>query len=329
VPYVEASLSAAAKEQLRGSWVGDLSVQALTLAIVVRFEDNEAGEFVGFLDSPDQGANGLPAANIRFVDGSLSFEIPQIAGSYAGTVAGDSIDGTFTQLGMPLELDLTRGEYRARGVEMSQAAIDRLEGSWVGRVQNPAGTALAIVFRFETSDDGGLLAYLDSPEQGASGIPMSEIQVEGDQLTLEVPAAQASFTATLAATEMTGTWAQGNMTQPVTMTRGEYTPTVTALELADESMAQLAGTWRGTMGPLEIVLRFETRADGSKLGFLDVPAQGATGLAISAVTLADDQLTIAIPTVGATISGTLGGNRIDAQWRQGQANNPLTLTRDP
>jgi hypothetical protein len=92
VPYVESVLSAAAKDQLRGSWVGELTIQTLTLAIVFRFEDNDAGEFVGFLDSPDQGANGIPVANIRLDDGALSFEVPQIAGGYAGTVSADAME---------------------------------------------------------------------------------------------------------------------------------------------------------------------------------------------------------------------------------------------
>jgi hypothetical protein len=239
------------------------------------------------------------------------------------------MDGTFTQLGMPLELDMRRGQYQPRGMELSQAVIDRLEGSWVGRVQNAAGGAVAIVFRFEATADGGLAAFLDSPEQGATGIPITEVALEGDSLSLEVPAAQASFSATLSADAMAGTWAQGNMSQPVTMTRGVYTPTVAALDLSDAAMAQLEGTWRGTMGPLELIVRIETTADGSKVAFLDVPAQGASGLAIAAVELAGDQVTLGIAPLGATFTGTLAGATMTGQWQQGQANNPLTLTRDP
>jgi hypothetical protein len=328
-PYVERSLSDAAKAALRGSWVGELNVQGVMLAIVFRFEDDDAGEFVGFLDSPDQGASGIPVTNIEFENGDLSFEIAQIRGGYAGTVSGASISGTFTQLGQPMPLNMARGEYLARGIELSPDDIDRLEGSWVGKVQNPAGGELTIVFRFEGTDDGRLVAYLDSPDQGASGVPINEISLEGDSLSLVIAAARASFTATLAAAEMTGNWAQGNNAQTVTMTRGEYTPTVAALDLSDAAMQQLAGAWRGTMGPLELIVRFETTAGGAKAAFLDVPAQGANGLSIPQVALEGDQLSFTIPAISATFTGTVSGNEAQGTWAQGPANNPLTLTREP
>jgi hypothetical protein len=224
---------------------------------------------------------------------------------------------------------MSRGQYQQRGIEMSQEAIDRLEGSWVGRVQNAAGGNLTIVFRFESIGDGSLAAFLDSPDQNVEGIPMTELVLDGDQLSFVVPAAQASFTATLSAAGMDGTWAQGNSAQPVTMTPGEYTPVVAALDLSDAAMQQLAGAWHGTMGPLDLVIRFETNDEGTRLAFLDVPAQGVAGLAIAAAELTGDQVTIRIETIGATFTGTLAGAQMEGNWQQGTNNNPLTLTRDP
>jgi len=334
-PFAERVMSDADKAALRGSWVGDLVVTeaGVTLAIVLRFEDNAAGEFVGFLDSPDQGANGIPLANVAFADGQLSVTIPQIAGDYKGTLAGERIEGTFTQLGQSRPLNLARGEYQPRGATLSQEAIDRLEGSWVGRVPNGTGGTLAIVFRFESSAPGNIVALLDSPEQGARGIPMSELTVEGNQLSLVVPAAQASYRGTLGADSIEGTWAQGNISAPVTMTRGEYTPAVTALDLPAEAWARLSGTWRGPLaapgGTLEVVLRFETTADGTRVGFMDIPARGAAGLAITAGSLTGDALSLSVPAGSLTIVGTLSGGSFTGEWQQGGMNTPLSLTRQP
>ena len=85
------------------------------------------------------------------------------------------------------------------------------------------------------------------------------------------------------------------------------------------------------MGPqqLGVIVRFETNADGDKLAFFDVPAQGARGLAISEVTLVDDQVTLRIDVAGATISGTLADGEMQATWQQRQETFPVTLTRDP
>lgn len=328
-PYTERELSAEAKDALRGSWVGDLTVpQAnITLAIVLRFENNAAGDFVGFLDSPDQGANNIPISTIEYDAGNLKVVIPQIFGEYTATLAGETMDGTFTQLGQGTPLALKRGEYVARGQPMPAEAIERLEGSWIGRVTNAAGGSVAIVFRFEEAANGGLLAYLDIPEQGARNIPMTELMLDDARLSLVVPAAQASFTGTVSADGIAGTWAQGNTSQPVTMTRGEYTPSVTVLDIPAEAFERLAGEWRGPMGPLEIVFRFERTAAGEPVAFLDVPAQNVRGLNVAQAAIAGDEVTIAVPAVGVTVTGTLTGREIQGQWRQGQANNPLTLTR--
>ncbi len=334
-PFAERVLADADKATLRGSWVGDLAVpQAnITLAIVLRFEENAAGEFVGFLDSPDQGASGIPLANITFADGQLSVGVPQAVAEYKGALSGDRIEGTFTQLGQGTPLVLTKGEYRPRGAELSQEAIDRLEGSWVGRVANAAGGSLAVVFRFESNGPGNVVAFLDSPEQGASGIPMSELTLEGDQLSFVIPAAQANFRGTLSAEGMTGTWAQGNASQALTMARGEYVPTVAALDLPAEAWSRLSGTWRGPLaapgGTLEVVLRFERTADGTSLGFMDIPARGASGLVIASASLTGDALELSVPAGGLVIAGTLAGGNFTGEWRQGGMNTPLTLAKQP
>jgi len=331
VPYVESELSDAAKAALRGSWVGDLDIAEanLTLAIVLRFEDNGAGEFVGFLDSPDQGANGIPITRISLEQGELELTIPQVVGEYTATLDGDGMDGTFTQLGQGRPLAMTRGEYAPRGVEVAQEIIDQIEGSWVGQVSNAAGGSVTLVFRFETNADGALLAYLDSPDQGATGIPMTELTLDDGRLSLVVPSAQASFTATVTDAEMTGNWAQGNMSQPVTMTRGEYAPAVAALDLSDAAMQRLAGVWRGQAGPGTLVIRFETTADGAQVAFLVPPGGGGNGVPVPEAELDGDALTVRIPAMGVTVTGTLAGDRIDGQLQGGGQTNPLTLTREP
>ena len=327
-PFTERVLSDADKAMLDGSWIGELSIQGTTLAIVFRFETDDAGQFVGFLDSPDQGANGVGVANIEIDNGELSFDIPQIGGRYVAVLTAESMQGTFSQVGMTFPLNMTRGQYVSRGLELSQEAFARLEGPWHGSVQSPTGANVTVVFRFEANDDGGFAGYLDSPDQGATGIPIGEVTVEGDQLSLVIPAARASFTATLEQDQIVGSWAQGNFSNPLTMMRGQYVPSAVPLDLSDDAYGQLAGTWRGTMGPLEIIVRFETAANGSKVAFLDVPAQGASGMTIPEASLSEGTLVFRLPALGVTYEGTLSGGTVTGQWAQGPGSNPLTLTRD-
>jgi hypothetical protein len=61
-------------------------------------------------DSVDQGAFGLPCANVAFSAPELSFDVPMIKGSYAGKLSADgqSLSGSFTIGGMAVPVNLAR-----------------------------------------------------------------------------------------------------------------------------------------------------------------------------------------------------------------------------
>lgn len=329
-PYVAPVLTDADKDLLRGSWVGALELPIGKLAIVFRFESDADGEFVAFLDSPDQGANGIPISNIELDDGHFEFRVTAVGGSYTATLADGRMDGTWSQ-GQDMPLVMERGEYTPEGLELSDEAFSRLEGSWVGQVSNPAGGVLNVVFRFERDQDGNVAAFLDSPDQGASGIPINEVTLDGDQLSLTITAAQASYAATFTDDRIEGTWSQGPGQQPLVLARGEYTPTAVTLDLSDEAMAELEGAWRGQiergqLPAIEIVMRFERTPEGQPVAFLDV--QGANGVSINEASLVDGQLSLSISAAAVNYTGSLAGGQIDGVWAQGGQTLPLVLTKD-
>lgn len=99
----------AAAQDAAGDWVGDLQVNATTkLTIVVHIKQDEAGAFSGTLDSPNQGANGLLLAEIAVAGGRLTFRVPVVNGSYAGTwdAEAKAWKGAWSQGGGSLPLDL-------------------------------------------------------------------------------------------------------------------------------------------------------------------------------------------------------------------------------
>lgn len=328
VPWVQRDLSEADKDMLRGSWVGALSVQGTALTIVYRFENDASGEFVGYLDSPDQGATGVPVAGIELADGKLSFDIPQISASYESTLGPDAMEGTFRQAGIIAEpLNMTRGDYIARGLELEPDVAARIEGSWVGSIDSPAGVSMTLVMRFEPAEGGGMSAYLDSPDQGARDIPISEVSLVGDKLDLVIPAVQGSLSATLSDDAITGTWAQGNNAMPVTLNRGEYVPQVVSLELSDEAYDRVAGEWTGVLNGLDIFIRIETIDSGLRVATFEVPAQGSGRLPIPTITVEGDQVSIAMPAIGAGFAGTLAGDSIEGTWTQAGTPFELNLSR--
>jgi len=102
----------------------------------------------------------------------------------------------------------------------SPAQTPGLEGIWEGTL-NIGPTTLRLVFRITKSQQGGLSAQLDSPDQGATGLPVDAISLEGSAVRFEMKRFAALYEATVNAgfTELTGTWKQGGVELPLVMKR--------------------------------------------------------------------------------------------------------------
>jgi hypothetical protein len=57
-----------------------------------------------------------------------------------------------------------------------------IEGTWLGTLKVPLAE-LRVVFNITANPDGSLSATLDSPDQGATGVPITSIRFENRRLT--------------------------------------------------------------------------------------------------------------------------------------------------
>ena len=95
-------------QQITGDWHGALKVQAaMQLRIVFHISQN-GDKYSATMDSPDQGAKGIPVSSTLFANSKLDISMPNLMAEYNGELQGDSITGTFKQRGMSLPLNLTR-----------------------------------------------------------------------------------------------------------------------------------------------------------------------------------------------------------------------------
>jgi hypothetical protein len=96
------------------------------------------------------------------------------------------------------------------------------EGVWWGTLQAGA-QRLRLVFRLQRDADGQLRGTIDSLDQGATGIPISAITVEGNTIRIRSDAVQGEFVGALSedGKQITGVWKQGGQELPLTLTRGE------------------------------------------------------------------------------------------------------------
>jgi len=76
----------AAAQDAVGDWVGVLEInEATRLPLVVHIKRDDAGALTGTMDSPTQGASGLPLAEAALAEGRLTFTLPAVSGRFDGT----------------------------------------------------------------------------------------------------------------------------------------------------------------------------------------------------------------------------------------------------
>jgi len=71
---------------------------------------NQDGKLSATLDSPDQGALGIPLDSVTVTQNRIEFSLQSLTLSYEGVLAGGAIEGTLTQAGQSLPLKFERGK---------------------------------------------------------------------------------------------------------------------------------------------------------------------------------------------------------------------------
>ncbi len=197
-------------QDITGDWQGTLQAGGTELHLLVHISRTSAGALKATLDSLDQSANGIPISSITLNGSKLTFASEVVHGSYEGTVNGDAtaIQGTWTQ-GASLALNLTRA------VKPSD-----IDGTWQG-VLDAGGIKLRTVLHLTSTKDG-LAATMDSPDQNASGLPVSMVKREGSAITLEMKALDAKFDGVISKDLSTieGTFSQRGASLPLILKRG-------------------------------------------------------------------------------------------------------------
>lgn len=210
-------------QDISGDWKGVLDTGMGQLHLVLHITKSADGKLGATLDSPDQGpdANGIPVASVTLKDSKLSLDVAAVHGTYDGIIAvdGQSIKGTWSQ-GQALPLEFKRGAAVVAAKSDAPAAKPSdIDGAWMGTLEM-GSMKLRVVFHIVNSADG-LTATLDSPDQGANGIPTSSVTRHGASLKIEVKRVLGAFDGKIAAdlSSIDGTWSQGGNTTPLVLKR--------------------------------------------------------------------------------------------------------------
>lgn len=248
--------SFAQPEKVDGDWHGVINTPTGGLTIVLTIEDHGDGELSASLESVDQAPGvKFPLSSISLEGDTLTWSSSQIGASYTGVWNEDKQQwvGTFKQ-GASLPLSLMPG------LPDPNPIVDGLDGRWEGTIDRN-GVPLRLIINIHTTEDQGTLATLDSPDQAANGIPVSDLKHEDDTVSFTIKLAQAQYIGTLTGgTTITGTWtAPGLDEQEIIFTRNDkpkeearrpqtpkapfpYTSEEVAIPNPDASDVTLAGT---------------------------------------------------------------------------------------
>lgn len=96
-------------QDITGKWIGSIEIQGQKLKIGFDIQKSGTG-YIAKMDSPDQGAFGLPTTSTTFVDNQVEITATGLGIEYKGIWGGDSINGIFKQGGLSLPLVLKRGK---------------------------------------------------------------------------------------------------------------------------------------------------------------------------------------------------------------------------
>lgn len=141
---------------ISGIWTGKLALpNSLELTIVFNLSKDDSGKYTSTLDSPDQGAIGIPTESTTITRDSILIKIPMVQGFYTGKIFYDEmkIEGKWSQGGMSLDLSVIK--------------VEKLEGR--NRPQEPKEPFVynAEEVLFENEKDNVVLAgTLTYPKEG-------------------------------------------------------------------------------------------------------------------------------------------------------------------
>ena len=215
-------------------------------------------------------------------------------------------------------------------------------GHWHGLL-DAGPVKLHVVFYISQATGGGLTATMDSPDQGARGIPVDSVTVNGQELIMEVKAVRGGYKGTLdpSADTVVGQWTQGPNSLPLKLTKGAGTDPTTAVEVlspADlatnkDAAQKITGIWNGalvTPGPtLRLRVTISKTASGAATGTMVSLDQGTSEIPVRAITLKEGKVRFEVPGVGGLYEGILAsdGTMLSGKWQQQGNTLPLDLQK--
>ncbi len=111
------------QQNITGQWNGILNIQGKQLRLVFNINE-DSGKLTATMDSPDQGAKGIPVSSVSFENTLLKLEVKSAGISYEGAKGENNvIKGTFKQSVYSFPLELTKEKVEKKIIAKPQDPI--------------------------------------------------------------------------------------------------------------------------------------------------------------------------------------------------------------
>jgi pimeloyl-ACP methyl ester carboxylesterase len=222
-PPTHKTPSASSAATLDGDWSGSLQAGEAVLHIVLHIAKTPDGSTKATIDSLDQGVYGIEVTSLTLKDSTLNFAVSSATASYEGKISADrhSIEGVWIQGSASLSLDFHRQPAGA-GAKRPSDAVASAEGVWQGALE-ANGLRLRLQLHVSHADQDQLVAALDSPDQGVSGLPATNVSQKDVSFHFEIPEVGGVYDGTFnaAKTAIAGGWKQNEVTQNLEFKRSD------------------------------------------------------------------------------------------------------------
>jgi pimeloyl-ACP methyl ester carboxylesterase len=208
---------------LEGNWAGSLQAGDAVLHLVLHVAKAEDGSFKATIDSLDQGVYGIEVTDLAQNGSELRFSVSSVGVLYEGKISADhsGIQGVWSQANVGLPLSFHR-QAAGAGARKPGDAISSAEGVWQAALE-ANGLRLRFQLHVSHDDQKHLVAALDSPDMGISGLPAVKVSQKLNVFHFEIPVVDGVYEGTInpAKSVITGTWTQGGITRNLKFQRSD------------------------------------------------------------------------------------------------------------
>lgn len=176
-------------QDIVGSWQGKLSIQGTEMPLVFDIKTVD-DSYSSTMDSPSQGATGIPMDETRFVNDSITIKYNQAGITYIGALQKNTITGIFYQGGKEFPLLLSKTVKTRPGntaLPTSNADLDKL-ANW-----NPINYKYAVedyfakpkARTFSFSPNGTYLSYREKDENAKNHVYVKNLETDEVKRVIE------------------------------------------------------------------------------------------------------------------------------------------------